>query len=659
MPSIRYTVDKWFGRNTAPQNQSYEGMPVNQSSGTPESRRTDTNIAGRFGLFQAPYGPRMPQTFGASTPAQSSSPAANSQSSASAPAVSRRSSPPTSKAATTPAPAPAAPVAPTEPQLTKEQQLQIDADMMSLEGMERQAFIEEKRGLLPKIRDTKKYNAVAEAEKASGITTSTPVDAGASDVATDLTARAEELRNDISNARIDEIGSNVGGFEMPTAEDYKKLYDLQQAGADAEFKLALEQLQAKFQNAARNESEQNSVAMGRLGQSLGRSGSFGSISGQSLVTNTEMQSRQRLTQLAQEEALAVKEAQLAKDQNDLTRMESYLAKADEIRAERNGLKEKNIDLQFKMDDRDIAEQERERQTATERASYYGNLTLDQLDAADPAEVSRIETTLGMPTGYLRSVAETQQALAQADSDAKRMELSMELFDKAKELPSGQTFTFADGTQITGFDEPEGKVMEMITADGGVAFVTIDPATGEILKTVEVPGMVSQVRASAMFRPAGGGGGRTSGGSGAVPDDWDTFDVQVAALMRESIGQDTGAVVDAINALIKSEGGSDEDLISISEGMRGQALTPSIAVGLGSQVSTSHASDPSALLDAVEGDYTFREVTIDNKKATVAINNNNAENYTVIAKPEEEKKSGGGILGWVKNIFAGSKSVGSN
>lgn len=543
-------LNSWYGRNIGGNNQSSA------------SQRTDQTYAQKGNILQPVFGPWQPPVSSAPQNQSIGQPRQATQKSATKTTA-------TQSTGSAPVVTPPAPVVPTEPTLTKEQQLQIDADMMGLTGVERQAFIEEKRGILPRIRKTQKYADAKEAEASSGIATSTPVDAGAAEVAKDIETRLAETTGAISTG-------NAGNFETVTDEEYKKLYDLQQAGANKEYEAALQLIKDRFEQQREQTQQQRDVNVGRAARFLGRAGALSSAGGMS-IANTEIAAAQEeMNRLATEEASMLTEAANAKNQNDLTRMESYLAKADELRAERNSIKEKNIDLQFQLEDRAQAQ-------AASEAQYLGNLTLDQLEATDPAYVARVEKSLGMPTGYLKQIAETQSALAQAQSEEAQMELSMKLFDLAKTLPSGMSYTFADGTKIEGFDMPEGKVMEAVTATGDLAYVTIDPATGEVLNTVQIPGIISEIKAGAMYgRTSGRSGGGGGGGSGSAGN----FDAQELALlqtMNEMTGRPNSEVANALGQIYASYGLEVPDEVSSLAQSQGTFNT-SMGIAIGSALS---------------------------------------------------------------------------
>lgn len=524
----------------------------------------------------------------------------------------------------------------TEPGLTKEQQLQIDADALGLTGAERQAFIEEKRGIRPKIRSSKKYSAITEAEKSAGVATSTPADAGADEVSKEIESRIAELT--ASSKSYEEQargGENLLGLEGPTDADYKALYDAQLAGDDEKYNTLLDVIKSKYETAKENQRQLGGVQTGQTAQFLARSGAFSSAGGQSMVANQQTANLERIQTLETEEANALAEAANAKRDGDLARLESYLQKADQLREERNNIQLKNVEYGQQLDEAAKAK-------ATEQASYIGNLTLDQFNQQDPAYIAQVEQQLGMPPNYLRSLAETQDAISKAQSEQAAMEQSMKLFDLAKELPSGMSYQFADGTTIQGFNEPEGKVMQVTTATGDVAFVTIDPATGEVLKNVQLPGLISEIKASRMF--GGGGGGGSSRNGTVLPSYLDGDDKLVLQTLQSSVGMTVEEAYARINAILGTN-------LEATSDMAGQKFTSDYAYFEALNLSDNLALDPASTMSALSGEMKFREVNVNGEKMTAIYDENNLNNWEWFnTAPETGKSSGGGIIDWFSGLW---------
>lgn len=522
--------------------------------------------------------------------------------------------------------------------LSKEQQLQLDADAMGLTGVERQAFIEEKRGILPRVRKTKKYNDITTAEKEAGIATSTPTDAGADEVAADIESRLAELSSTSYETKARE-GENLLGLEGPTDADYKALYDAQKAGDDEKYNTLLDIIKSKYETAKENQRQLGGVQTGQTAQFLARSGAFSSAGGQSMVANQQTANLERIQTLETEEANALAEAADAKRAGDLARTESFLNKADQLREERNNIQLKNVEYGQQLDEAAKAK-------ATEQASYIGNLTLDQFNQQDPAYIAQVEQQLGMPTGYLKNLATTQAAIAQAESESAAMEQSIKLFDLAKELPEGMSYQFADGTTIQGFMRPEGKVMQVTTSTGDMAFVTVDPATGEVLSNVQIPGLISEIKAARMFGGGSGGGSSKSRNGTVLPSSFDSDDKALLQVLQTSVGMTMAEAYDRMNRYFGTN-------LVPPAGFEDQVFSSDDAYFEAINLSDNLASDPSSTMSALRGEMKFRDVKLDDgTESTIVYDESSPNNWEWFDPTPQSDEDGGGFSfgGWLSGLW---------
>lgn len=529
-------------------------------------------------------------------------------------------------------------VATTEPTLSKEQQLQLDADAMGLTGVERQAFIEEKRGILPRVRKTKKYSDITTAEKEAGIATSTPTDAGADEVAADIESRLAELSSTSYETKARE-GKNLLGLEGPTDADYKALYDAQKAGDDEKYNTLLDIIKSKYETAKENQRQLGGVQTGQTAQFLARSGAFSSAGGQSMVANQQTANLERIQTLETEEANALAEAADAKRAGDLARTESFLNKADQLREERNNIQLKNVEYGQQLD-------EAAKTKATEQASYIGNLSLDQFNQQDPAYIAQVEQQLGMPTGYLKNLATTQDELKTTENDEKAMELSMKLFDLAKELPDGMEYEFSDGTKITGFLQPEGKVMQVTTSTGDMAFVTIDPATGDVLKNIQLPGLISEIKAARMFGGGSGGGGSKSRNGTVLPASFDSDDKALLQVLQTSVGMTMAEAYDRMNRYFGTE-------LMPPTGLEDQPFSADDAYFEAINLSDNLANDPGSTMSALRGEMKFRDVKLDDgTESTIVYDESSPNNWEWFDPAPQSDEDGGGFSfgGWLSGLW---------
>ena len=299
-------------------------------------------------------------------------------------------------------------------------------------------------------------------------------------------------------------GLAVPQFDLPDTagqqETIQKQRDLIAASLDNQ----IAQIQQQFATRRASQKRASAGQQGALQALVGRTGASTFASGKGAIAAEVQRGEDALTELAAIETQAINAAKQAAAGADVELLQKSINAAENARIAANDIRQQTFQNTITMQNQAASQLDRTSTNARGILDTIGSLSPESLSNIDPAELQRLERESGLPAGFMDAFNQTQKQLSEASSAEAQLERGTELMNLALKLPSGTQFDIG-GTTITGLDVGDRKIFQSKDNAGNLTFMTVDPATGELVNSTTVPGV-----GTTTARAGGGGGGFRSG-----------------------------------------------------------------------------------------------------------------------------------------------------
>lgn len=306
------------------------------------------------------------------------------------------------------------------------------------------------------------------------------------------------------------IGDGVNGpsFIEPDATDSLDLIETQRDKIKLDLEQAIAGVKTDFERQRGQQQQTNREITGGTKAFLGRAGGLTSASGRSQVSKSVRAGNEALDNLTRLEQDTLQQARSAASSQDIALLQKSIDLADSIRQEKNQIRQNIFQNAISAGEFALSQQEALRNQASDTLSSLEALSAEQLSTLDQNAIQQLEEQAGLPAGFIDAFNETRKSIGEATSEQDVFDRSMDLLDRAIKMPSGTSFSLPIGpggalVDIKGLDVGQFKIFESTDNAGRTTFTTINPATNEIVATLDagVIGKALQARGGAPPIPA--------------------------------------------------------------------------------------------------------------------------------------------------------------